>query len=66
MVMVMNVEHFLKFGRFFVDSLSNWKYIIGSFLAISEVILAISDVGLDNILNFCKKFAKNILKDAFG
>ena len=34
--------------------------IIGSFLAISEVVLVISDVDLDNFLKFGKKFARHI------
>ena len=36
--------------------------IVGSFLAISEVILVIPDVDLDNFLKFDKKFAKIILE----
>ena len=39
--------------------------IVGSFLAISEVILVIPDVGLDNFLKFDKKSANNILQNRF-
>ena len=40
--------------------------IIRSCLAISEVILVISDVVLDNFLKFGKTSAKIILKNGFG
>ena len=40
--------------------------IITSFVAISEVVLVVSDVILDNFLKVGKQFAKHILQNGLG